>query len=206
MTISKVPWYRQGILLGAFSVLALLVVGSGAAAPSSALARPSISSFTPRSGPVGTEVAIRGTNLLGGSVAFNGVPTSVNVTYSGDDSNDYELTATVPNGATSGSITITTNGGVAKTSAQFQVTPGSVTGLKGKPTVSGFEPTKAKPGVMITVSGREPRLSLVHQDRRCEGEVLQASFGHPSRRSDSDGREDRQDRHCNPARRNDEQQ
>ena len=128
-------------------------MASAAAAPRSASARPGISSFTPRSGPVGTEVAIRGTNLLGGSVSFNGVPTSVNVTYSGDDSSDYELTATVPNGATTGSITITTNGGVAKTSALFTVTPGSVTGLKGKPMVSGFEPAKAKPGVMITVSG-----------------------------------------------------
>ena len=151
--MSKAQWSRYGVVLGGLTLGAMLVVASGVAAPRSASGRPSISSFTPRSGPVGTQVAIRGTNLLGGSVSFNGVPTSVNVTYSGDDGSDYELTATVPKGATTGAITVTTSGGVATNHVLFTVTPGNVSALKGKPIVSGFEPATARPGAMITISG-----------------------------------------------------
>src|SRR5260370_39089567 len=67
-------------------------------------------------GPVGTKVLIWGSNLLSAAVSFNGVPATA-VTNS--DSN--YATATVPTGATTGPITVTTPGGTYTTKASFTV-------------------------------------------------------------------------------------
>lgn len=72
--------------------------------------------FHPQSGPVGTQVRIWGYNLLSASVQFNGVPAT---TVSNSGSN--YVFATVPAGATTGPITITTPGGSATTHASFTV-------------------------------------------------------------------------------------
>jgi uncharacterized repeat protein (TIGR03803 family) len=77
---------------------------------------PRVLRFTPRSGPVGTKVLIWGTNLLSASVSFNGV-SSTAVTNGGSP----YVTATVPVGATTGPITLTTPGGASTTKASFTV-------------------------------------------------------------------------------------
>jgi hypothetical protein len=78
---------------------------------------PTITSFTPASGNVGTSVTIYGTNLTGAmSVAFNGVTASFTVGTA------TRMTATVPSAATSGQITVTTAGGTATSSGGFTVT------------------------------------------------------------------------------------
>lgn len=61
-----------------------------------------ISSFTPASGPAGTEVTISGSGFLGATiVSFNGIAsTSFSVV------NDNTITATVPVGASTGSISV----------------------------------------------------------------------------------------------------
>src|SRR5205814_3703918 len=86
---------------------------------------PTISSFTPGSGPVGTSVTISGTNFTGASaVLFNGTSASFTV------SSATAITATVPAGATSGPISVTTPGGTASSAASFTVgdtTPPTVT-------------------------------------------------------------------------------
>jgi hypothetical protein len=78
---------------------------------------PAISNFTPSCGPAGTKVVITGTNLLQSvGVAFNGVAAtafSVNT--------DIQVTATVPDGASSGPITIATPIGTATSSNSFTV-------------------------------------------------------------------------------------
>jgi hypothetical protein len=81
-------------------------------------AAPTISSFTPTSGPVGTSVAITGTNLTGAtSVTFNGVSaTSFTV------DSDTQITATVPSGASTGPIRVATPGGSATSVDDFTVT------------------------------------------------------------------------------------
>ena len=72
--------------------------------------------FEPTSGAAGTNVRIWGYNLFGAAIQFNGVP-ATNVYNSGSN----YVWATVPAGAASGPITITTAGGTATTKASFTV-------------------------------------------------------------------------------------
>jgi uncharacterized repeat protein (TIGR03803 family) len=83
------------------------------------LAVPNILSFTPTSGAVGTPVTITGTSFTGAKkVAFGGVRAT---TFSVDS--DTQITATVPNGALTGKIQVTTSGGTATSASVFTVTP-----------------------------------------------------------------------------------
>ena len=78
---------------------------------------PTITSFSPTSGDVGTSVVITGTGFFGtSSVKFN----NVEATFTVDS--DTQITATVPTGATTGPITVTTPGGTATSTTNFEVT------------------------------------------------------------------------------------
>jgi len=79
---------------------------------------PAIASFTPGSGPVGTSVSITGSNFTGATaVAFNGTAASSFTVNSATS-----ITATVPAGASSGTISVTTPGGTATSTASFTIT------------------------------------------------------------------------------------
>jgi uncharacterized repeat protein (TIGR03803 family) len=78
--------------------------------------KPQALQFTPASGAAGTQAQIWGYNLLAASVKFNGTA-ATNVSSSGPN---YVL-ATVPAGATTGPITVTTPGGTSTTTASFTV-------------------------------------------------------------------------------------
>jgi hypothetical protein len=109
------------------------------------LQRPTIASFSPTSGAVGASVTITGSALTGASsVAFNGAAASFTV------NSDTQITATVPDGATTGAIAVTTAGGMATSSASFTVTtappaPG--------PAISSFTPTSGPAGTTVTIGG-----------------------------------------------------
>ncbi len=80
---------------------------------------PALLSFTPSSGTVGTPVTITGTSFTGASkVAFGGVKAATFTVNS-----DTQITATVPTGAVTGKIQVTTPGGVATSATNFTVTP-----------------------------------------------------------------------------------
>src|SRR5207247_11330326 len=65
---------------------------------------PTVTRFTPASGPVGTSVTINGTNFTGTSaVLFNGTSASFTVNSA------TTIAATVPSGATTGPISVTTS-------------------------------------------------------------------------------------------------
>jgi uncharacterized repeat protein (TIGR03803 family) len=82
------------------------------------LVTPQITNFSPTSGPVGTQVKITGIALTGAKkVTFGGVLASQFTVDS-----YTQVTATVPTGALSGHIAITTPGGVAVSSGTFTVT------------------------------------------------------------------------------------
>ncbi len=73
-------------------------------------------SFEPYFGSVGTRVRIWGANLLSATVQFNGTPAAI-VSNSGSS----YVWATVPSGATTGPITVTTPGGTYTTQGDFTV-------------------------------------------------------------------------------------
>ena len=79
---------------------------------------PVILSFSPTSGTVGTKVTITGTSFTGATkVTFGGVKAT---TFSVDS--DTQITATVPTGAKTGRIQVTTPGGTATSPGVFTVT------------------------------------------------------------------------------------
>jgi hypothetical protein len=78
---------------------------------------PSISGISPTSGPPGTVIVITGSAFTGAtSVTLNGRAISYTVV------SDTQIRATVPNGAKSGPIRVTTPGGTATSTAGFTVT------------------------------------------------------------------------------------
>ena len=77
---------------------------------------PTMTSFSPSSGPVGTLVTINGTGLMQATkVTFNGKSASFTAV------SDIETTATVPTGATTGKIKVTTKGGSVTSATSFTV-------------------------------------------------------------------------------------
>ena len=77
---------------------------------------PTITAFTPATGPVGTKVKITGSNLENAtSVKFNGKAAAIKK----DSAN--KLKVVVPTGATTGPITITTPVGSVTSSGNFTV-------------------------------------------------------------------------------------
>ena len=99
----------------------------------------SFSPFTPTFGPAGTSVTISGTTFIGATaVSFNGVPANFTVTNSGT------ITTTVPAGATTGPITVTTpSNGPIVTTTRFTVTPA----------ITSFAPTFGGVGAGVTITG-----------------------------------------------------
>ena len=116
---------------------------SGNPASVSTLSLPTITSFIPASGGVGTVVTITGTNFdpafANNMVKFN------STTATSSASTSTSITCTVPVGATSGAITVTVNGLTATSSANFTiVTP---------PTISSFNPMSGPVGSSVTITG-----------------------------------------------------
>jgi len=106
---------------------------------------PTIAGFNPTFGTPGTDVTLTGANLNEGagaggapSVYFNGVQSSqvTGVSFG-------QLTAKVPNGATTGKISVTTTNGSGTNDMLFYLPP----------QITGFYPSNSLPGSTITISG-----------------------------------------------------
>ena len=97
--------------------IAITTQGGTATSSATFFVVPSISSFSPTSGPVGTSVTIHGNSFTGATkVSFGGVPaTSYQVI------NDTQVDALVPSGAVTGRISVTTAGGTGSSSISFTV-------------------------------------------------------------------------------------
>jgi hypothetical protein len=106
---------------------------------------PTISSFTPTSGAVGTSVSIVGTGFTGASkITFNGVMAT---TFS--VASDTAISATVPSGATTGPVAVTTSGGTGTSTIAFTVS----TTPPAAPTISSFAPTSGPFGTNVSITG-----------------------------------------------------
>jgi uncharacterized repeat protein (TIGR03803 family) len=80
---------------------------------------PQVTSFGPRSGPVGTVVTITGVSLRQATkVTFGGMKAATFTVNS-----DAQVIAAVPTGALTGKIALTTPGGIAMSAGEFMVTP-----------------------------------------------------------------------------------
>ncbi len=80
-------------------------------------ALPTITSFTPTSGPVGQVVTINGTNFTGATAVKFGTTTATSFTVN----SATKITATVPTGATTGTISVTTPSGTGTSAGTFTV-------------------------------------------------------------------------------------
>jgi hypothetical protein len=115
---------------------------------------PTITSFKPASGPVGTTVTLTGTGFSGVSaVTFNGV---VATTFAAP--NDTTITAKVPTGATTGTIQVTTPGGSVNSATVFTVTV--VTPAKITLKITGLVAGVTKLGKTVTAKGAVTPLSV----------------------------------------------
>jgi hypothetical protein len=129
--------------------LVVLLVALTIAIPSAEAAfaaAPTISSFTPTSGPVGTPVEIAGDNFSGPdpdvtAVRFDGVSATFTI------NNTHTITATVPAGASTGAISVTNPDGTATSATNFTVTASPV------PTITSFDPTSGPVGTSVQVTG-----------------------------------------------------
>ena len=105
-----------GASSGKISVVTAKGAASSAADFSVTLPAPTISSFSPTSGPSGTSVSVTGTGFTGAtSVKFNGTTATFSV------ADDSHISATVPASATTGTITVITAAGTATSASAFTV-------------------------------------------------------------------------------------
>jgi uncharacterized repeat protein (TIGR03803 family) len=100
---------------------------------------PTIASVSPANGPVGSAVVIAGAGLTQTTrVTFGGVKATAFTVKSAT-----QVTTTVPNGARTGSVVITTPGGTGAGPKAFRVTP----------VIKGFSPASGKVGTSVTITG-----------------------------------------------------
>ncbi len=112
---------------------------------------PVIASFSPTMGGPGVYVVIDGLDFTdASSVKFNNTSASFTVTAS------TEIIATVPSGASTGPISVTTSGVTFDTSTNFEVTSSD-------PVITSFSPANGAPGTTVTITGANfTNVSSVH--------------------------------------------
>jgi uncharacterized repeat protein (TIGR03803 family) len=114
-------------------------------------------SLVSASGKVGKTAEILGQGFTGTKrVSFNGKAATFKV------SSATYLTATIPNGATTGSVTVTTLGGTLTSSKQFRVTP----------QILSFTPPSGTVGTPVQIAG----VSLTQTTKVAFGGVIATSF------------------------------
>lgn len=130
----------RAVVVMAAALLTIPLLG----VPAAQAVAPTITSFTPATGPIGTVVTITGTNFQTpavSAVTFNGTTATFTVV------SDTSITATVPTGATDGPIAVTNADGTATSVTNFDVTPSPV------PTITSFTPTTGAVGTVVTITG-----------------------------------------------------
>ncbi len=103
---------------------------------------PTITSFTPTSTTIGATVTLTGTNFTGATaVSFGGTTAATFSVVSATS-----ISATVPSGASTGVISVTTPSGTGTSS-------GSLSLLLPPPTITSFSPSNGEVGSSVTITG-----------------------------------------------------
>ena len=144
------PWAGcKGYRVKSLAAAVLLVLAAAASHPALMAQTPApvISKLKPESGPVGTNVKIKGSNFgtSPGTVTFNGTNAPLNPSSNWESK---KIQARVPEGATTGLVVVTTAGGQSSNSVIFEVTS-APTG----PNISKLEPDSAPVGTEIKIKG-----------------------------------------------------
>jgi RHS repeat-associated protein len=146
---TSVPVTVTAVASGSTTVTATLNGASAASQVTVTPPPPTITSFTPTSGTVGTTVTLTGTNYINvQTVTFNGVTAIFTI------NNATTLTAVVPSGATTGKIPVSDSAGTAQSATNFTVLP--------SPTVVSLLPatltlTQGGNGTLtVTISAPQP--------------------------------------------------
>jgi CSLREA domain-containing protein len=108
-------------------------------------ATPTITSFTPTTGRIGTKITLTGTHFTRASGVMIGSTPATNVTVVSDTS----ITAVVPTNVAAGAQHITASNPGATSAAST----GTFTPTFPKPTITSFTPTSGIAGVTITITG-----------------------------------------------------
>lgn len=146
---TSIPFTVTAVASGSTTVTVTLNGVSAASQVTVTPPPPTIASFTPTSGPVGTTVTITGTNFVNvQTVTFNGVAAIFTITSA------TTITAVVPTGATTGKIVVSDSAGTAQSATNFTVLP--------SPTVVSLLPatltlTQGGNGALtVTISAPQP--------------------------------------------------
>ena len=144
------PWSGcRGYRVKSLATAVLLVLAAAHVHPALMAQTPApvISKLKPESGPVGTNVKIKGSNFgtSPGTVTFNGTNAPLNPSSNWESK---KIQARVPEGATTGLVVVTTAGGQSSNSVTFTVTS-APTG----PNISKLEPDSAPVGTEIKIKG-----------------------------------------------------
>src|ERR1043165_2334608 len=133
------------VVILTMTIFAIAVCGGGSASNKGTSptvpSTPTISAFQPTNGTVGTSVVVTGTNLMGTTaLSFNGMSATFTVNSA------TQITATVPSGATTGKVAVTTSAGNATSSGNFTVTVPT-------PTITSFSPSSGQVATIVTING-----------------------------------------------------
>jgi len=164
---ATLPAANSGISSGPITVTSSTVGSATSAASLIVRATPTVSSFLPASGIVGTKVTVFGTNFAGGgiTVTFNGDDPSVSgsgaKTATATVLSNTSLTVNVPAGASSGSITVNsaTQGSSDNSTDEFFVaikpvfSPGAFTGDTNNPFDPTSGPASAQASTIVSIHG-----------------------------------------------------
>ncbi|MDP4302810.1 cellulase family glycosylhydrolase [Leptothrix discophora] len=111
------------------------------------LVAPSIASYSPAVGPVGTVVTINGKGFTGANAAWAGLAHDAGVKVI----SDTQVQVTIPAGATSGAIGVFNPAGVAFTATGFSVSGAAIAWPQ--PGIMNFSPASGPVGTVVTVNG-----------------------------------------------------
>jgi len=138
---------KRVLLVAPLLLCATLACGVGnddSDSPAVGTHAPVVSSFAPASGPVGTSVVITGSYFTGATQIRFGGTTATSMTVDADS----QITATVPAGASSGVVSVTTAAGSDDSSTSFTVTPSIAS-----PSIASFSPTSGPAGTSVVITG-----------------------------------------------------
>jgi hypothetical protein len=131
------------VAAGTFTGRVVVTTSEGTATSShdfTIYAPPTITRLSPTGGGVHATVTVTGTNLSGAtSVRLNGTSVAFNVVSA------TTLTFTVPAAAATGTVSVTTPGGIATSAGTFTVAS--------LPTITSFTPGSGPPGTPVTITG-----------------------------------------------------